>query len=127
MRPYGHVTVQEESTLCIKAFINLKISEICAAVRARIVFPLTIGVMISGYLLYRMINSKIAKNGKVNRAISKDVAQVVHSFDVEDLGEKTALCRCWRSDKFPYCDGAHVKHNLETRDNVGPLIITKSP
>ncbi|XP_072369090.1 CDGSH iron-sulfur domain-containing protein 1 [Scyliorhinus torazame] len=90
-----------------------------------IVFPLTFGVIISGYFLYRIIRSKIGKNGRVNKVIKKDVAQVVDSFDIEDLGDKTAFCRCWRSDKFPYCDGAHVKHNLETGDNVGPLILTK--
>lgn len=27
--------------------------------------------------------------------------------------------------QFPYCDGAHAKHNEETGDNVGPLIIKK--
>jgi len=26
--------------------------------------------------------------------------------------------------QFPYCDGSHTKHNKETGDNVGPLIIT---
>ncbi|XP_038651601.1 CDGSH iron-sulfur domain-containing protein 1-like isoform X2 [Scyliorhinus canicula] len=90
-----------------------------------IVFPLSFGVIISGYFLYRMFTSQIGKNGRVNKVINKDVAQVVDSFDIEDLGDKTAFCRCWRSDKFPYCDGAHVKHNLETGDNVGPLILTK--
>ena len=34
--------------------------------------------------------------------------------------------RCWKSKKFPYCDGAHAKHNAETGDNVGPLIVKKS-
>jgi hypothetical protein len=23
----------------------------------------------------------------------------------------------------PYCDGAHAKHNADTGDNVGPLIV----
>ncbi|XP_060692775.1 CDGSH iron-sulfur domain-containing protein 1-like [Hemiscyllium ocellatum] len=90
-----------------------------------IILPLTVGGMVGGYFLYRMIRSKIERNSRVNRAISKDVAKVVHSFDIEDLGANTAFCRCWRSSKFPYCDGTHEKHNLETRDNVGPLIITK--
>uniref|UniRef100_UPI00398E9C05 CDGSH iron-sulfur domain-containing protein 1 isoform X2 n=1 Tax=Pristiophorus japonicus TaxID=55135 RepID=UPI00398E9C05 len=92
--------------------------------RARwIVFPLTIGLMISGYFLYRLIN-RIKRNSRVNQAINKDIAKVVHSFDIEDLGDKTIFCRCWRSGRFPYCDGAHEKYNAETRDNVGPLIIT---
>ncbi len=25
--------------------------------------------------------------------------------------------------QWPYCDGAHVKHNKDTGDNVGPLVI----
>ena len=36
------------------------------------------------------------------------------------------LNRCWKSKKFPYCDGSHAKHNAETGDNVGPLIVKKS-
>ena len=27
--------------------------------------------------------------------------------------------------QFPMCDGAHVAHNKETGDNVGPLIVEK--
>ena len=34
--------------------------------------------------------------------------------------------RCWKSKKFPYCDGSHAKHNTVTGDNVGPLIVKKS-
>ena len=30
---------------------------------------------------------------------------------------------CWKSGTFPLCDATHVKHNKETGDNVGPLII----
>ena len=29
------------------------------------------------------------------------------------------------SQQFPLCNGAHVAHNTETGDNVGPLIIKK--
>lgn len=36
-----------------------------------------------------------------------------------------ALCRCYKSSTFPYCDGAHTAHNKETGDNAGPLIIKK--
>ena len=38
---------------------------------------------------------------------------------------QVVYCRCWRSAKFPLCDGAHVKHNEATGDNVGPLIVSK--
>lgn len=57
--------------------------------------------------------------------IKIDNSKVVHTFDVEDLDNKSVFCRCWRSKKFPYCDGAHNKHNEATGDNVGPLIVQK--
>ncbi len=38
-------------------------------------------------------------------------------------GQTVAICRCWHSGKFPYCDGTHRKVNAETGDNVGPAII----
>mmetsp|Transcript_10113 Transcript_10113/g.13172 ORF Transcript_10113/g.13172 Transcript_10113/m.13172 type:complete len:114 (+) Transcript_10113:78-419(+) len=68
----------------------------------------------------------------VNLEIKKNEAKVVDKVclkDIEDMGKekpedgKLVMCRCWRSKKFPYCDGAHVKHNKETGDNTGPLII----
>ncbi|XP_035265710.1 CDGSH iron-sulfur domain-containing protein 1-like [Anguilla anguilla] len=74
---------------------------------------------------YLLCKSTGGKNGRVNKTIDKDSPKVVHSFDVEDIGSKAAYCRCWRSKKFPYCDGSHGKHNQETGDNVGPLIIKR--
>ncbi|KAI6241786.1 Iron sulfur-containing domain containing protein [Aphelenchoides fujianensis] len=55
--------------------------------------------------------------------------KIVDSQDIEDVGEKRAYCRCWKSHNFPYCDGTHVTHNKATGDNVGPLIVsnTKKP
>ncbi|XP_054166713.1 CDGSH iron-sulfur domain-containing protein 2 homolog [Oppia nitens] len=61
----------------------------------------------------------------VNPTIRKEADKVVDSFDIEDLDKKAVFCRCWRSKKFPYCDGAHNGHNQTTGDNVGPLIIQK--
>ena len=63
---------------------------------------------------------------KVNHQIKMDCDKVVDSVDMEDLGSKGVFCRCWKSNKFPYCDGSHAKHNAETGDNVGPLIVKKS-
>lgn len=34
-------------------------------------------------------------------------------------GQKIALCRCWQSKKFPYCDGSH----RQLTDKVGPAIV----
>lgn len=63
-----------------------------------------------------------AKN-HINHKVSKQNAKVVNTVDIEDIGEKAAFCRCWKSNNWPYCDGAHGQHNTETGDNVGPLII----
>jgi len=33
-------------------------------------------------------------------------------------GEKVALCSCFASNKFPYCDGSHKEHH-----GTGPAIV----
>lgn len=90
-----------------------------------------LAVSYAAYLTYtttkresRLIAS-LANKQVVNPTIKKDEPKVVDSLDVEDLGNKSVFCRCWRSKKFPYCDGAHVAHNKECNDNVGPLIIQR--
>ncbi|XP_054268811.1 CDGSH iron-sulfur domain-containing protein 2 homolog [Macrosteles quadrilineatus] len=75
----------------------------------------------ASYATYRLFRPK----SPVNPDIKKTDAKVVDSFNIEDLGDKAAFCRCWRSSKFPYCDGAHGKYNKTHGDNVGPLIINK--
>lgn len=65
------------------------------------------------------------KGARVNNTIKMDCGKVVDSVDIEDMGDKGVFCRCWKSKKFPYCDGSHAKHNTETGDNLGPLIVTK--
>ncbi|CAN0192580.1 unnamed protein product, partial [Discosporangium mesarthrocarpum] len=49
--------------------------------------------------------------------------QVV-TMDEVGAGKKKVYCRCWKSATFPLCDGMHAKHNEETGDNVGPLIVS---
>ncbi|KAK9506467.1 hypothetical protein O3M35_008403 [Rhynocoris fuscipes] len=73
------------------------------------------------YMTYRTIKPKHV----INLSIEKEEAKVVHVANIEDLGDSTAYCRCWRSSKFPLCDGSHGKHNKETGDNVGPVVIKK--
>ena len=38
-------------------------------------------------------------------------------------GERVAICRCWQSKKFPFCDGAHRGHNQENNCCLGPAIV----
>jgi len=75
---------------------------------------------------------KQSKRVRLNDKVKLTEAKVVDSVDcgeIENLAQfkdgKLVMCRCWKSDKFPYCDGSHVKHNSETGDNVGPLIVKK--
>ncbi|XP_076361868.1 CDGSH iron sulfur domain 2 [Tachypleus tridentatus] len=72
-----------------------------------------------------LLVSRLPEKKHVNKKIQKDCPKVVHSMDIEDLGTKTVFCRCWKSSKFPYCDGSHNEHNNETGDNVGPLIVKR--
>lgn len=100
--------------------VNMSKAELAAAI------SLTAGATAIGILLFQKFNSKgKSTKPKVNLDLQKDNPKVVHAMDIEDLGEKAVYCRCWRSKKFPYCDGAHAKHNQETGDNVGPLIIKR--
>lgn len=61
----------------------------------------------------------------INTKIAKHKPKVVNTVDIEDLSDATAFCRCWKSSKFPYCDGSHNNHNKHTGDNVGPLLVNR--
>ncbi|PAV86652.1 hypothetical protein WR25_11173 [Diploscapter pachys] len=41
----------------------------------------------------------------------------------DEVGEKKSFCRCWLSEKWPYCDGSHSKWNKLTGDNLGPVVV----
>ncbi|KAL3917333.1 MAG: hypothetical protein SGPRY_006446 [Prymnesium sp.] len=69
----------------------------------------------------------ISMAAQINEKIDKEnpkVVTMVKSSEIE--GAKGVYCRCWKSGTFPLCDGAHVKHNKEVGDNVGPLIVDKA-
>lgn len=48
------------------------------------------------FLLYK-------KKGKVNNCIEQDSSKVVHTIDIEDIGKKVVMCRCWKSQKV-FCN-----------------------
>merc|ERR1712079_335913 len=87
------------------------------------------GVAVGGlsYLsLQGLVNAPGVGPAIKEKLIKMKCPKVVDTIDIEDMGDKGVFCRCWKSKKFPYCDGSHAKHNTETGDNVGPLIVKKS-
>lgn len=44
--------------------------------------------------------------------------------ELEMESDKVALCRCWQSKKFPYCDGSHREYNRLNEDQLGPIIVS---
>lgn len=97
--------------------------------------PVSIAIGIGiGFLLANLMMSLVQpKAVLVNPAIEKDNPKVSTSCTVKDIEDlvnnskkgKVSYCRCWRSTKFPYCDGAHREYNERCGDNTGPLTITK--
>nr|CAH8862928.1 unnamed protein product [Trichobilharzia regenti] len=91
------------------------------------IIALTAFGSLSGALGYAVYTTAMLRLGKikapVNYDIKKHITKCVDIVDIENITEKKVYCRCWRSSKFPLCDGTHNKHNEETGDNVGPLII----
>ncbi|KNC72126.1 hypothetical protein SARC_15324, partial [Sphaeroforma arctica JP610] len=45
--------------------------------------------------------------GQVNHLIALEKAKVVDTiaFDKVNGSEKLVMCRCWKNEKFPYCNG----------------------
>uniref|UniRef100_A0A1B0GLK5 CDGSH iron-sulfur domain-containing protein 2 homologue n=1 Tax=Lutzomyia longipalpis TaxID=7200 RepID=A0A1B0GLK5_LUTLO len=80
-----------------------------------------------GYMSYLAFcpHGRPQPSGKSNQKIRKHEAKVVDTIDIEDIAEKAAFCRCWKSNNWPYCDGSHGTHNKETGDNLGPVVVRK--
>ena len=94
--------------------------------------PISIAIGIGiGAILAFLFTPKPSSH--INPSIQKNEAKVATMCPLKDIEDMVATsdkgvvayCRCWRSEKFPYCDGAHAKHNKETGDNTGPLVIKK--
>jgi CDGSH iron-sulfur domain-containing protein 2 len=41
-------------------------------------------------------------NKKINNKVRLNEAKVVDMIDIEDISEKAAFCRCWKSKNWPY-------------------------
>ncbi|XP_017088680.1 CDGSH iron-sulfur domain-containing protein 2 homolog [Drosophila bipectinata] len=86
------------------------------------------GIGYTGYLAFcpaAQARCSAVKSGRCNNQIRKHEPKVVDTIDVEDIAEKAAFCRCWKSKNWPYCDGSHGEHNKLTGDNVGPVVVKK--
>ena len=67
-------------------------------------------------------DSKGSGGERINKQIELSKDKVVTNIELKP-NEKIVLCRCWRSTKFPLCDGSHAHHNSINGDNVGPCIV----
>ncbi|EDV43268.1 uncharacterized protein Dana_GF16608 [Drosophila ananassae] len=86
------------------------------------------GIGYTGYLAFcpaAQARCSATKSGRCNNQIRKHEPKVVDTIDVEDIADKAAFCRCWKSKNWPYCDGSHGEHNKLTGDNVGPVVVKK--
>nr|CAB3231327.1 CDGSH iron-sulfur domain-containing protein 2 homolog A-like [Phallusia mammillata] len=84
----------------------------------------------AGYFAFKPYYDKyrgIQQEHIMNFNIEKSKEKVYDIIDVEDLAEKTNFCRCWRSKRWPYCDGSHNLHNQLTGDNVASIIMERKP
>ncbi|EEZ97533.1 CDGSH iron-sulfur domain-containing protein 2 homolog [Tribolium castaneum] len=79
------------------------------------------------YISYRAFcpHGRPPASALINKSVLKSNPKVVDTVDIEDISEKAAFCRCWKSKNWPYCDGAHGTHNKETGDNVGPVVVKR--
>ncbi|KAL1520741.1 hypothetical protein AB1Y20_022309 [Prymnesium parvum] len=70
------------------------------------------------------VSSNMPKNEPTKRVDTVDIEELVSQ---SLSGEEIKFCRCYRSSRFPLCDGAHNAHNKEAGDNAGPVVIKSFP
>ena len=68
--------------------------------------PFFIFVFIFLYLLLSPFLSPLFRGRKprphINKKIKKTEKKVVNTFDIEDIGDKKAFCRCWKSSEVKF-------------------------
>ena len=67
---------------------------VCSGKEWTTYIPIATTVALAIYVAWEAMRPKI---GWVNPDIQKNEEKVVHTMDVEDIGEKLSICRCWRS------------------------------
>ena len=92
-------------------------------------------VSMSLYMIYRLHkkieclqsenNDLKGRSSRINTKIKLEEKKVVDTLNVSDFEGAAYMCRCFKSEKWPKCDGSHAKHNEATGDNVGPLCVKK--
>lgn len=61
--------------------------------------PWAVTAIAVAYGVYVTLKLREPAVGAINPGVKKDTPKVVDSFDIEDLGNQTVYCRCWRSAK----------------------------
>lgn len=82
-------------------------AELSASDTVSAVFPIALIGWLIGYSTYKFFQpsatelppAKEETDSCINRCIDKACKKVVHSVDIEDIGDKKVFCRCWRSQK----------------------------
>ena len=52
--------------------------------------------LLGAYVIYQFVKKDKCCDW-VNKSIQKDQAKIATPVDIEDLGDQTAFCRCWRT------------------------------
>ncbi|KAM3576941.1 hypothetical protein VYU27_001084 [Nannochloropsis oceanica] len=83
----------------------------------------TLFVASDAFMVPKTSRPQLFLQAKINNKVDLESPKVVTMVEMKP-GEKKVFCRCWQSGTFPLCDGAHMKHNEATGDNIGPLIVS---